>query len=275
MRFSCFIIARNEARRIGEVIASVRDLADEVVVIDSGSTDGTQQIAETLGARVIFNEWPGYGPQKRFGEEQCRNDWLLNLDADEVLSDELRAEIRALFANGEPPLPLYRIDIVPVPPYGDRRPWYLNRNRRIRLYDRRVMRFPDHPTWDAIDIPKDRPFGSLKGIVRHYSMQSFEHQFAKMNSYTTALAKSVPPKSMTNLTVRLFLGFPFDFFRAYIIRGHFVGGRYGFALAMLYAFTRFMRTVKMMERKWSEEEQQSAHPQSAVKSPIHGAPGSK
>jgi glycosyltransferase involved in cell wall biosynthesis len=86
--FSCFIIAKNEARRIGEVIASVRDLADEVIVIDSGSTDGTQQIAQDLGARVIFNEWPGFGPQKRFGEDQCRNDWVLNLDGDEVLSDE-------------------------------------------------------------------------------------------------------------------------------------------------------------------------------------------
>src|SRR3712207_8537062 len=69
---SVFIIAKNEADRIGDTIRAVRHLTDDLIVIDSGSTDGTQAIAEELGARVIFNEWPGYGPQKRFGEDQCR-----------------------------------------------------------------------------------------------------------------------------------------------------------------------------------------------------------
>ena len=87
MGLSCFIITRNEARKLQAVIMSVRDLVDEVIVIDSGSTDDTVLIAETAGARVINHEWPGYGAQKRFGEEACRNDWVLNLDGDEVLSE--------------------------------------------------------------------------------------------------------------------------------------------------------------------------------------------
>ena len=82
---SIFIIARDEADRIGRTIAAVRGLSDDIVVIDSGSTDGTQAIATDLGARVIERDWPGYGPQKRFAEEQCRHPWLLNLDADEVV----------------------------------------------------------------------------------------------------------------------------------------------------------------------------------------------
>ena len=98
---SVFIIAKNEADRIGETIRAVRDLTDDLVVVDSGSTDGTQDVAEELGARVIFNAWPGYGPQKRFAEEQCRHDWLLNLDADEVVPPDLAAEIAALFAAGD------------------------------------------------------------------------------------------------------------------------------------------------------------------------------
>ncbi|MEP2437055.1 MAG: glycosyltransferase, partial [Roseibium sp.] len=76
---SVFIIAKDEADRIGRTITSVRDWVDEVIVIDSGSSDGTVAVAEQLGARVLENAWPGYGPQKRFGEDQCRNDWLLNL----------------------------------------------------------------------------------------------------------------------------------------------------------------------------------------------------
>ena len=95
---SVFIIAQNEADRIGETIRAVRGLTDDLLVVDSGSTDGTQAVAEALGARVVFNPWPGCGPQKRFAEEQCRHTWLLNLDADEVMPPNLAAEIRFLAA---------------------------------------------------------------------------------------------------------------------------------------------------------------------------------
>ena len=250
MGLSCFIITRNEARKLNAVIMSVRDLVDEVIVIDSGSTDDTVLIAEAAGARVIHHDWPGYGQQKRFGEDACRNNWVINLDGDEVLSEELRAEIKALFAAGEPPLPCYWLRIMAHAPYGPNRPWRLNYIDRIRLYNKTVVRFPDHPTWDAIAAPKAVPVKRLQGPVLHYWMADFAHQMDKMNRYTTALAESVPKKSMAVLTLRLFFAFPFDFLRAYIFRGHFAGGRYGFAVAMLYAFTRLMRTVKMMERQW-------------------------
>ena len=94
---SCFIIALNEADRIDKTIKSVKDLVDEVIVIDSGSNDGTQKLAEDLGCKVFYNEWNGFGPQKRFGEECSKNKWLLNLDADEYLSHEISNEIRDLF----------------------------------------------------------------------------------------------------------------------------------------------------------------------------------
>ena len=91
---SCFIIAKNEADRITKTIKSVEDLVDEIIVIDSGSTDGTQDLVKKLGCKLYYNEWPGFGPQKRFGEEKAKNKWLLNLDADEYLSNELKVEIR-------------------------------------------------------------------------------------------------------------------------------------------------------------------------------------
>src|SRR5256885_10385490 len=99
---SAFIIAKNEADRIGRAILSVRDWVDEVIVIDSGSADDTVKVAESLGARTTFNAWRGFGPQKVFGESLCRNRWLLNLDADEELTQAGAEEIRALFARGEP-----------------------------------------------------------------------------------------------------------------------------------------------------------------------------
>src|SRR5438132_13638376 len=94
---SAFIIAKNEADRIARAILSVRDWVDEVIVIDSGSTDNTVALSESLGARCMFNAWSGFGPQKVFGETQCRNKWLLNLDADAELTPACAAELKALF----------------------------------------------------------------------------------------------------------------------------------------------------------------------------------
>src|SRR5215208_2664859 len=118
---SIFIIAKNEADRLPETLRAVRDLTDDLVVIDSGSTDGTQEAAAEVGARVIHNPWSGYGLQKRFGEDQCRHPWLLNLDADEVVPPELAAEIGALFSKGEPERQAYRIRIAEIFP-GERAP---------------------------------------------------------------------------------------------------------------------------------------------------------
>src|SRR5262245_33988865 len=106
---SVFIIARNEADRIGRAIAGVRDWVDEVVVVDSGSTDDTVKISREMGARTAFNAWTGFGPQKVFAEGLCRNTWLLNLDADEEITPELAAEIAGLFADGAPPGKLYEL----------------------------------------------------------------------------------------------------------------------------------------------------------------------
>ncbi len=145
---SVFIIARNEADRIGATIRAIRDLTDDLVVVDSGSTDGTQALAESLGARVIHNPWPGYGPQKRFAEEQCRHPWLLNLDADEVVPPDLAAEIRALFAAGEPSSPAWRIGIAEVFPGEDRPHPLAYTLSPVRLYRKDRGRYSPSPVHD-------------------------------------------------------------------------------------------------------------------------------
>src|SRR5262245_4964772 len=108
---SCYIRTLNEERKIAEVIASVRPLVSEIVVVDSGSTDATVAMARSLGARVIHRDWLGRGRQKRFAEDHCCNDYLLDLDADEVVSAELAAEVRALFAKGAPAFSVYSLKL--------------------------------------------------------------------------------------------------------------------------------------------------------------------
>ncbi len=96
---SVFIITKNEGDRIGQVIKAASQIASEILVIDSGSSDDTCKIALKLGASVLFNEWKGYGPQKIFAESRCKNKWILNIDADEELSPELCDEIKEIFSR--------------------------------------------------------------------------------------------------------------------------------------------------------------------------------
>lgn len=110
---SVFIITKNEADRIENVINLVKEIADEILVIDSGSSDDTVKIASKAGATVIFNEWNGYGAQKIFGEEKCKNNWILNIDADEEVSQELCSEIKEIFSqNKQENLAGFRVKIV-------------------------------------------------------------------------------------------------------------------------------------------------------------------
>ncbi len=238
---SCFIIAFNEADRIAPVIESAAGWVDEVIVIDSGSSDGTQEIAAGLGARVIHHDWPGYGPQKRYGEDQCSHDWLLNLDADEVLSDELCREIIALFAAGPPPKPFYRFRIKLVYP-GDAHPRvWADYHNYVRLYDRRSGRFSESPVHDTVQTGAVRPM-QLGGDAWHYSYRSFGYLIEKLNSYGDLQAKSIKKQSKLVLLVRLPFEFPLAFVKYYLFRRQITGGRKGFVFAMINSFFRFLRS---------------------------------
>ena len=111
MALSCCIIAHNEGDRIERCIRAAQPIVDEIVVVDSGSTDDTVAKAKALGAKVFYNAWDGYGPQKRFAEDCASHDWILNLDADEVVTPELAREIAALMRS--PVGPAARL---PLPP---------------------------------------------------------------------------------------------------------------------------------------------------------------
>lgn len=254
---SVFIIAKDEAHRIGRVIEAVQGLAAEVVVVDSGSSDGTPEVAERLGARLFHNDWPGYGPQKRFAEERCANDWLLNLDADEVLTPALREEIQALFEKGEPPLPLYRMKVTAVDPFADRPRPMAEHNNVLRLYDRRVARFPDHPTWDAIEPPAGAEVGQLHAPCHHHSFTGVEQNVAKVNHYTTMQAENQPLKPYWVLALRLLIGPPFDFLKCYLGRRYITGGLYGFVLSVVYTFAKFLKNAKMLERHLKQRQEKS------------------
>src|SRR3954447_9220576 len=211
---SIFIIAQNEADRIGDTIRAVRELSDDLLVIDSGSTDGTQAAAEALGARVIHSPWPGYGPQKRFGEDQCRYNWMLNLDADEVAPSDLVDEIKTLFARGEPQRDAYKIRIAEIfPGEAAPHPWAYAL-APVRLYRKDSGRYSASLVHDRVDLEPGTKVGRLKGIIHHRSVRSLGNQIEKLNRYSDQQAVDLDIRGVTIPTWRLFFELPAAFLKA-------------------------------------------------------------
>lgn len=243
---SCYIRTLNEERRIGEVLDSLKNIVSEVVLVDSGSTDRTLKIAAEKGARVVSQKWLGNGKQKRVGEDACENDWVLDLDADEIVSPELVAEITALFQNGEPDKDGYWFRIVTVPPVG--KVWEkCCEVTRVKLYDRRKLQIPDHAAWDQFKIEDASRIGRLKGGLLHYSFQSVEHLMGKLNRVSSVRAKEKKLKSIGFLRWRILFGFWFYLFRNVVWRGMWRGGIYSLAIAAVSAGGRWLSDVKMYE----------------------------
>ncbi len=246
LAISVFIIARNEADRIPVAIQSVRDWVDEVIVIDSGSEDGTVKVSGALGAQTHFRAWTGYGAQKVYGEAQCRNDWLLNLDADEEISPELRAEIVALFAAG-PKHAAYRVPILPLYNFQERaHPWTAH-HHPVRLYRKSCGGFKDSAVHDTV-VVRAGGIGRLRGMVRHRSFRSLKHHIEKVNAYSSAQAEDLYAKGRNPSWLALWFTLPLAFLKSFLLRREFVNGLDGVVVSYMYAFQRFIRLAKTRER---------------------------
>ena len=246
---SIYIIARNEADRSGATIRAVSGLSDDIVVVDSGSTDDTVALATALGARVIVNAWPGYGLQKQFGEDQCRHDWLLNIDADEVVPPDMVEAIRALFATGAPAPAGYRLRIAEVFP-GESKPHALAYALTpVRLYHRSVGRYSPSTVHDRVVMAPGAPIRRLAGTVAHYSVRSLGDQIAKLNAYSDQQVDDMLARGDGVSRLRMVLEFPANFIKAYVGRRHALRGTYGFMTAMNFAFYRYLRAAKYWERR--------------------------
>ena len=238
-KLSVTIIAKNEADRIGRCIESVRRIADDIVVIDSGSTDGTQALCEALGARVIFNPWTGFGPQKRFSETAAHHDWILNLDADEWLTPELADEIGALLKTPGEVKPFWRMKILTVLPHETKPRWLADYHNYIRLYDKRQGGFPNDLVHDEVKASAEQ-VGIIRAVVHHATIRSIAHMAGKqVDSY--ALQGKQFRRPAWHFLARMPIEFPMCFVRYYLVRRYCTAGGYGFAMAMSMAALRIAR----------------------------------
>ena len=152
-KISAFIITKNEENRVKRAICSIKNIVDEIIVVDSGSTDNTVNICQEVGAKVTFNKWPGYVKQKSFAESLCLYDWILNIDADEELTDELQKEIKEKFNSDKyKNFKAYDINFVILHRNDQKARLFAPANRFIRLYNRNFCSF------SSLQVPTKKNF---------------------------------------------------------------------------------------------------------------------
>lgn len=244
-KITCTIISLNEAHCIGRTLDAANIVANEIIVVDSGSTDATHEIAKSKGAKVIHNNWSGFGPQKRFASDQASHDWILNLDADEVLTPELIEEVKVWKAGGRSSPLGFRMKLVTVYPNKEKPRFCADFHNYIRLFDRRAMRFRDSLTHDEV-IPQNHLVGQLTAPCYHYSIRSLQHLKMKHERYTDLQSKELT-KPVWLMLLRWPFEYPLAFCKYYFARGHVFGGLFGLRIALLAALYRGRRIGKFIK----------------------------
>jgi len=247
---SATIVTLNEAPHIERAIRSVA-FADEVVVVDSGSTDGTQAIAGGLGARVIEEPWRGYARQKNFASEQARHDWILSIDADEEVSPPLAREIAAVMQSGPrasgyhfPRLARY------LGGWIRHSGWYPG--RKIRLYDRRRGRWEGDYVHESVRLEGDSAAGALKGDLLHFTCDSLSQHLRTIDRYTALAPREVAARGTPVSPRRLAIDPAWTFFRTLIIQRGFLDGTRGLTIAWMAAFYTFLKYARAREMQTRE-----------------------
>ncbi len=241
---SVAVITLNEQRNIERCLTSVREVADDIVVVDSGSTDATAALAASCGARVIAHPFEGHIQQKNFALTQCRHDWVLSLDADEALTPALTRSIRKALA--EPLHDAYEMNRLTnyCGSWIRHGGWYPD--RKLRLFRR------DKGSWTGIN-PHDRyelsdrsaPVGRLEGDLLHYSYRSLSDHLRQIDYFTGITAAELHRAGKHAPVWRVLLAPPFRFIRDYLLKGGWMDGLHGFVIAALSSMAVLVKYVKL------------------------------
>lgn len=238
---SVIIITKNEAARIRSCLESIA-WADEIIVVDSGSSDDTTAICREFTPHVFVHaDWPGFGPQKNRALNYASKDWVLSLDADEQVTPTLRAEIEA--AISQPWADAYEIPRLSsfcgrFMHHSGWSPDYV-----LRLFPRESARFSDALVHESVQIKGMT--ARLTQPLLHESYRDFEDVLFKLNSYSSAAAKMLEKRGKKGSLTQAILHGSWAFFRTYFLRRGFLDGREGFMLAVMNAENSYYRYIKL------------------------------
>lgn len=237
---SVIIICKNEASRIRSCLESVK-WADEIVVVDSGSSDNTLEIVQEYTDRISINaDWPGFGPQKKLAEDLASFDWVLSIDSDEVISEELRDEIQSVLINANDTT-VYRLNRLThfCGKFIHHSGWYPD--RITRLYNKKNYHFNSAAVHESVECRGAKKI-DLKGNLLHYTFQTLDVYIDKRNSYAKVWAKSQFEKKRSVSIAELLTRTLFSFVRHYLLKKGFLDGYQGLLISVIqmqYTFNKY------------------------------------
>lgn len=245
MKVSGVVITYNEEHNIGDCLESMREVVDEIIVVDSFSTDNTEAICTKLGARFIKNPFEGHIQQKNFAVEQASFDYVLSLDADERLDETLRKEISAIRERGDADgyvvsrLNNYCGKFVR---YGE---W--NPDRKIRLWDRRKGRWAGENPHDRVVMAEGTSVKRLRGHLLHFTYRDLSQHLQQMIKFSDISAREAFGKGKRASIIHLTLYPFFIFIRSFVLKLGFLDGYHGYLVAVNGAYYRFLKYAKLRQ----------------------------
>lgn len=234
---SVVLITFNEENKIRKTIEAVSELTDDIIVIDSFSTDATKTICEELGVTFVQHVWQGYGKQKNTGHSYAKHDWILSIDADEVVSPELLKELKSLSFQSEKqvfniPFKTYFCNILIQ--YGGWNPQY-----HIRLFNKKYTEWDTLAVHETLKFPSGVEILTLQGTIHHYSYDSFEDYTAKSEKYTDLFAHRLKERGKKATWTKIHISPIFTFIKEYVFKLGVLDGAMGFKIACLnYNYTK-------------------------------------
>jgi len=251
-RLSGIVITRNEARNLHACLESLA-FCDEIIVVDSGSTDGTQDIARRHGARLIERDWPGFGPQKEFARQEAAGEWVLSIDADERVTPALKAEIEAVLAA--PGADAYELPVLST--VLGREMWHSGYwpDYHLRLFRKDVAQFSPSEVHEG--VVTQRPVLRLKEPLAHHPVRRLADLLRKVESYSTLGAKAVVAKGRRIGPAGALTRGAFAFFKTYVLKRGFLDGPEGLMNAAAHSQTVFWKYAKAWEAQRKNSADQS------------------
>ena len=242
-KLSVTIITKNEKDDIAAALDSVA-WADERIVVDSGSTDGTADIASRCGARVVSREWPGYVAQKNYAASIASCDWILSLDADERVTPALAREVQRILADA----PAHRGFRIPRVTFHLGRwirstDWYPD--DQLRLYDRRVAEWTGRYVHEGVTVKGS--IGRLRGELEHHAYRDIAEHLATIDHYTTLAARQMFEEGRRATVWHLAVVPQLTFLRNYLLKGGFREGRAGLIISAMNKYYVFLKFAKLWE----------------------------
>lgn len=244
MKLSVAMITFNEEKNLERTLNSIKDLADEIIIIDSGSTDKTKEIAEKFGAKFYLEPWKGYGKQRNSAIEKCSSEWVLNIDADEEISQELLLKIKEIL-NEPREYEVYTVRFASICFGKELKYGGWSNSFHIRLFKKEAGRYNYNVVHESFDTEKK--IGKIVEKIYHHSYLTMEDYVTRFNRYTTEGAIDYYNKNKKATLFQIFLNPLYKFIRMYIFRLGFLDGIEGFAIANMSSLYTMVKYFKLRE----------------------------